>query len=304
MATFFQVDIAPAEAHDVPAAWEVLFGNQLARPAEEYLSESATPSGLYVAKRGADVVGAGWVRAESIEQNSLVLPKVASGESHGVAQQILHRLAAFVKLSRNSTLVCLPNQSENDLWQSELFGLGLEQITSLRFLVCLEAWFPIAEPTVACGMMEVSDQDFPELKRVVDATVVQSLDCPALRDVRGVEAALPLDGLGEEVEAYLCLIEFQPIGCLVLEKVNHGTTLEIRYVGLVPDWRGQGIGSRLVAWTLWRARQLNCNQVLTIVDGANEPAVQLYSQAGFTVYEERSLYFLDPRLSRDVVNPC
>ena len=48
-----------------------------------------------------------------------------------------------------------------------------------------------------------------------------------------------------------------------------------------PDWRGHGIGRRLLSHALAEATIAGCTRVTLLTDDDNHPAMQFYSRAGF-----------------------
>lgn len=61
-------------------------------------------------------------------------------------------------------------------------------------------------------------------------------------------------------------------------------------VGTVPEFRGQGLGKMLLLEGLRRMKQHGMNQVIVIVEAAEEPAVHLYSSVGFVPQWKIILY--------------
>ena len=52
-------------------------------------------------------------------------------------------------------------------------------------------------------------------------------------------------------------------------------------MGLVPEARGNGIGTTIVAHVFEHARKIGGQRVILAVDEANTPARAIYNQAGF-----------------------
>jgi ribosomal protein S18 acetylase RimI-like enzyme len=61
-------------------------------------------------------------------------------------------------------------------------------------------------------------------------------------------------------------------------------------MGLIPEVRGRGWGLLLIKHAQWLAAQANCNRVVLAVDAANEPAIRLYSLAGFSEFDRRTVW--------------
>lgn len=65
----------------------------------------------------------------------------------------------------------------------------------------------------------------------------------------------------------------------------------IEEVGVVPDWRGKGVGAHLVVRTLTAMHKRGAKQVWLAV-GSSNPARSLYERLGFTTYGTRARYLL------------
>jgi len=60
-----------------------------------------------------------------------------------------------------------------------------------------------------------------------------------------------------------------------------GEKIELVYLGLIPEARGRGLGSRLLRHGLRQIHQRTESTVSLAVDEQNTPAIQLYKQQGF-----------------------
>ncbi len=54
-------------------------------------------------------------------------------------------------------------------------------------------------------------------------------------------------------------------------------------MGLLPEWRGRGVGRRLLEATLARARRSGFKRIELDVHADNQCAIALYEQAGFVL---------------------
>lgn len=76
----------------------------------------------------------------------------------------------------------------------------------------------------------------------------------------------------------------------------------IEEVGVVPSWRGKGVGAHLVVRTLTAMQKRGASQVWLAV-GASNPARSLYERLGFKVYGTRARYRM-PGLVEQPVDPA
>jgi ribosomal protein S18 acetylase RimI-like enzyme len=57
--------------------------------------------------------------------------------------------------------------------------------------------------------------------------------------------------------------------------------MELVYLGLIPEARGQDLGDLLMRKALATAAAQNCSQTQLAVDSSNAPALKLYFRHGF-----------------------
>lgn len=125
------------------------------------------------------------------------------------------------------------------------------------------------------------------------ATYRGSLDCPELNGTRSVREILdghrsPRTARPEEMWL-LARHQGQPVGVILFDTVDEGT-LELSYVGLVPEARGRGFAGELVRFAIQSAVGSGNRAVNVSVDTRNLPAVRLYQRHGFREYDCREVY--------------
>lgn len=60
-------------------------------------------------------------------------------------------------------------------------------------------------------------------------------------------------------------------------------------MGVVPEWRGKGIGREVLQAAFRLAAQQGATEMMLTVDGLNTPALRLYQRAGLAHYAEQRL---------------
>jgi GNAT superfamily N-acetyltransferase len=136
------------------------------------------------------------------------------------------------------------------------------------------------------------DEELQRFAALVESTYKQTLDCPnlaayrtAAQTLRGYQASSAFDA-----DHWFTVVDDSgaPIGCLVLA-IHHSASqsegplasvVEIVYMGLVPESRGQGRGKVLVQRAFQAARNLGADRMILAVDRQNEPARSIYALAG------------------------
>ena len=146
---------------------------------------------------------------------------------------------------------------------------------------------------------------------VFPATVVARPFQPD-RDLKGYVALInrafldhpsPLAVTEEQVSYVHALPGFDPADILVLtpvaepdhliafcrtemDHVEGAVTGEVALIGVLPEWRGQGLGRELLRWGVARLRDAGLTEPTLTVEARNERALGLYERAGFERAQE------------------
>ncbi len=83
----------------------------------------------------------------------------------------------------------------------------------------------------------------------------------------------------------------EPVGCLLLNPLADGV-LELKYMGVVPEERGKGLGRALMRRAIEEAVQGGFPRMTVMVDEANAAAKAVYFGHGFTLRERKAFHFL------------
>jgi ribosomal protein S18 acetylase RimI-like enzyme len=153
--------------------------------------------------------------------------------------------------------------------------------------------------TAASGLTEVGYLNYDP--STFHATLVRahddSLDCPELHGLLSQDEMLAgyRDSAPDGSGWWLAVADNRPAGVLLL----NGN--EVTFLGVVPEWRGRGVGRRLLGLALERADGLTL-----IVDARNTPAIRLYQSAGleFVGAREVFLYFPGPAAGTTDPSAC
>jgi ribosomal protein S18 acetylase RimI-like enzyme len=133
------------------------------------------------------------------------------------------------------------------------------------------------------------------VERLIDATFVGTLDCPALNELRQQPQVLEgmLDGRDfRRVASWdLLVIDRELVGCVFLSE-HPPNVAELAYMGLVPAARGKKLGHELMKRAMERSKLLGSCALLAAVDENNTPAIKLYSKFGFRCQQKLSVWLL------------
>ncbi len=173
-----------------------------------------------------------------------------------------------------------------------LVQAGFRHVCELLYLVSLRASFPTAAPEDGLTFTPLAG-DEQRLAAVVERTYEQSLDCPAIENVRPVGDVLAGYRATGEFDAARWLIvsrEGTDIGCLLMATWPRNNQWELIYMGVAPEARGHGYGLAIVRQAQWLTAQAGCDRLVLAVDMANEPALNAYAAAGFIAWDRRSVF--------------
>ncbi len=134
----------------------------------------------------------------------------------------------------------------------------------------------------------------PELEHVFAATIFETykntLDCPrmaGLRSMTDVMAGHKAVGTFDPSLWSLVRRDEDWVGVLLLSIHADPESLELIYLGLVPQARGAGIGGFLMRHVLKMMNERHVHQSILAVDKTNTPAVALYKKARYRITGER-----------------
>jgi len=153
-----------------------------------------------------------------------------------------------------------------------------------------------------------SDEQRARWCRLLDATYLETRDCPALAGRRSLEQTL---------EGYCHTASFLPegwlilttetarptqtaqstdLGCLILADHPEHEFLEVVYFGLVPTARGRGWGARILERAAGLARRLGRYRLIAALDTENLPAQRIYAGLNYEFLAQKRVYahFLSP----------
>ncbi|MBN2583057.1 MAG: GNAT family N-acetyltransferase [Planctomycetes bacterium] len=172
---------------------------------------------------------------------------------------------------------------------------GFEHLTMLEYLEIDVGKKPAAADAGPWTWETYHDELEGEFTRLLEATYVDSLDCPGIDALRTSQDALDshrASGLFTPQGWLLARCDGQAAGMVLVNRVASRRACELVYMGVAPQFRGRGLGQLLVQQAMGRSRLLK-EPVLTVaVDVANTPARSLYLKAGMHVVNRRHVYYV------------
>lgn len=206
--------------------------------------------------------------------------------------------AAATDLAAEGTIAllqCLPRPSEDARARTLLAG-GFQRLARLDYMERPNSAPKSESPsTLPSGFtLQPWDRRRPQLLiDLLQQTFVGTLDCPGLASMRRGSDILEghvHSGDGDtSMWRILCDGE-SPVGAMLLSPCSATDSVDIIYLGLVPEARGRGIAATMLTHGLRDAATVDVRSVQLAVDVANVPAVFLYRRAGFAVRQQREAW--------------
>lgn len=248
--------------------------------------------GLLHARRGDQLVGVVFFQLQPGQTAIVWPPRLAAGEPDETADRLLE--AANRKMAASDVAmanVLLETVSETD--DAVLFAGGYQPLAKLLYLVCGEEEFPPARPSGPLEYEPYTEAEHDRLVRLVEATYVETLDCPRLNNVRRTEDVLAgyrQTGVFDPSRWLFVRHQGKDVGCLIVtDHPEHGSC-ELIYMGVTATSRGHGWGKNIARHAQWLTALAGRPRLVLAVDAANSPAIDMYTSVGFHAWDRRTVY--------------
>jgi ribosomal protein S18 acetylase RimI-like enzyme len=265
---------------------------QLAAVRQQAGSESPYAFLLLAGRRGSQLAAAMLGQQLVGRAATLWPPQLAAGESARTAPLLLesmHRQLA----AGGVELVQLLLESRTAPAAELLAHGGYQHAGDLAYLVADASVFPTGPPRLKVELEGYSPEMRDRFVGVIEASYAGSLDCPlvdGLRRTEDVLAGYQAVGQFRPDHWLLARLDGRDVGCLLVADHSQQQQLELVYLGVVPQARGQGLGRALTRHAQWLARQAGRTRVVLAVDAANQPALGGYRACGFAAWDQRSVF--------------
>jgi GNAT superfamily N-acetyltransferase len=293
--------ILPVWAEDKRRALEMVFGYLPPADREEQVESALfTPvsggtnhGGLLGAYRGNRLCGAIFANIMPGKTAQVWLPRLENDEPSATALELLQAIDVWLE-EQCVELAQAIFERVSEAEERLLLQAGYVYLSDLLYLASPAEQFPENLPASQLEFTPYDPSRHEKLKSVIEATYLQTLDCPKLNDLRDME---------EVVEGYrtsgvflaklwsLVRHEGKDIGCLLLVDHPEYDNVELVYMGVVPTARGRGRGMEIARFAQWQTKRQARARIVVAVDAMNEPAVRMYSAVGFQAWDRRRVYF-------------
>lgn len=210
----------------------------------------------------------------------------AAFDSGAEMVQAISPLIASTPTKESEPAFVVPDPHRDEV----LRNAGMQPVAKLVQMECLG--IPtVAKPGISsvvngpCELAFVSHHELSALEwsQLVERTYVDTRDVPELNGLRDIQSTL--EGYGSTIEGvpktwWAVQCHGVNIGCLLLTP-SATKWCEITYLGLVPEWRGQGLSKVVMNFVRDWALEHGIEGLTLAVDLRNTPAIRLYQSFGF-----------------------
>lgn len=214
-----------------------------------------------------------------------------------IAPRVIDRLCRHVPLKQVTLAQALLDPHQDDL-ANVLAQSGFSELATLLYLSCPSPPSPpiplsshgdhgLHWPSGPQGvrLLTFNDARRTLFEQTILNSYEQSLDCPGLKGLRTIDDILQghLSTGTFLPERWFLAIDpqQQPAGVMLLNELPEKNELELVYLGLVPAFRGRGLGQALLNHGLRLVLKQGFSAMTCACDEKNAPALAMYRRLGF-----------------------
>lgn len=254
--------------------------------------------GLWIAQQAGRIAAAVWVQPLANRTAQLWLPKML--DSTGLA---LIKVACQWAKQQRITLCHTLLAPQQFAWQAPLVAQGMRPLAELEHLRCSTGGKQSSTPLIT--LVPFSALTSAQQLTLVEAVSQDSLDCPALHQLLSMDELLAgFYTKAPQAPAHWYQVHYQEacekgvekqcVGVLLLAPYPTTPRCELLLMGLLPAWRGKGLGQSIIKHAFALAAQTGANELVLTVDASNVPAKRLYERCGFRCYAQQRLLAWHP----------
>ena len=250
-------------------------------------------NGLVLAMQGEVPMGAALMMKQP-DGIALVWPPVISDQSPdeaAVEQALMTRLCEEVESTGAKLAQCLinpENASETELLRKYGFVHSADLFFMARHLTQEDDTRIVDRDQLHSESFAVSSSD--RFATTIERTYCESLDCQFLNGLRtGMDAVVShqLSGQFDPQFWRIYTSGANDVGVLLMNPHPDQNGMELVYLGVVPEFRGQGWGRRMLAEGIRTAAIAGKSMIFLAVDCGNVYANAVYSKFGFVELARR-----------------
>ena len=170
---------------------------------------------------------------------------------------------------------------------------GFPHLTDLHYMLCpVDSAVPGRSPQTFETETFEPATNFQRFAQVLLRTYIDTLDCPEIDGLRTPEEALAAHqatGRFDPKRWRLIRQNGRDVGLLLINLHPDRDLLEIVYLGVVPEARGQGLGQAMVQKAVTESRRER-RPIVLAVDSRNHVAQKIYRRWGFLDLSVQSVH--------------
>ena len=199
-------------------------------------------------------------------------------------------LEAYREQKQAKKMIAMRDNQQDEA-ESQLVALGrFEYVSDILYLAKENCRSFQPEKLRFLPLSERTD-GMTGLARIVQRTYTNTADFPALLNRSSAEEMLRLYQAESPFSDDLWFFvqkDGEDIGALLLS--DHSEQLELIYMGLIEEYRGENLSCEMVRFTENLARTRARPFLMTAVDKQNIAAVRAYTAQGFRIWDHKSVY--------------
>lgn len=286
---------------NIPVEEQAVWRQRLEEKRAEDICVAETDNGSWLVATVAQDVGG---RASMIWAPA---GKAASWQEHG--QRIFAELRQRGFIYTQALLPPENRKALHAVWQ-----MGMEVLTTMDYLATTLPSRPLAsetenvvgqnvgqnvghraepDPGLAASPFELIVEDLTRVEpqsrvcQIIERTYRDTLDCPELDDSRSVDDVVR--GYAEAAPLLVWIMRDgrEDAGVLILSDHPANEQTELTYMGLAPEYRGCGGGTKVIDFAIESSAKLGRKRMVLAVDRRNSPAIKHYESAGLRRWASR-----------------
>jgi ribosomal protein S18 acetylase RimI-like enzyme len=245
-------------------------------------------AGLFVASTPQGIVGATWAQLTAGNTAVVWPPDLTRSTSLGLMKALAEFLSAR-QVALAQFLVSPDAEVSDEVVQAGDF----QKLAKLAYLHVELDSLTAARSSIRLVLQPNASADPDGFGELLQRTYVDSQDCPRLNGVRDpadILAGYREQGTFQAERWFTVQHDDRDIGALILTVHEDTGNWELVYMGLVPEARGAGLGREILEFGMWQAKQGGAERLVLAVDQSNQPALDMYQQAGFNAWDYRTVY--------------
>lgn len=175
---------------------------------------------------------------------------------------------------------------------AEWVAIDLKHLADLDYLAA-DAVRIEASPSPELTFVDATDFSEDQIVAIVERTFVDTLDCPMMGQYRSASETIASYKAAPQYDPTawrIAMHDGAPVGCVLTIPFVESQSLELTYMGIVPEARGNRFGRSLVAEAKRMAELRSLASINLGVDRNNAPALDMYRDCGFTSFFSEAVW--------------